>query len=124
MLRLHLPPNLAAAAVRDAIAIKVELDPRASSEALAAAGLLPALALLQRWCGTSAPPRFIQLNRAQLRELAVAVDDRDVFVENGEPTAWRHAALVAEAAAPATSSTEREQANDVRRTSKSISSSG
>ncbi|HYD83064.1 MAG TPA: hypothetical protein VEA63_03405, partial [Opitutus sp.] len=66
MLRLHLPPNLAAAAPRDAIPLKVELD-LSTPPALE---LLPALALLQRWCGSATPPKFIQLTRAQLRELA------------------------------------------------------
>jgi superfamily II DNA or RNA helicase len=92
MLRLHLPPNLAAAAPRDAIAVKVELDLAAPPPP----ALLPALALLQRWCGASAPPVFLQLTRAQLRDLAAAVGPEPVFVENGRTVAWHHAALVAE----------------------------
>ena len=92
MLRLHLPPNLVAAAGRDAVPLRVEVDlaappPRA---------LFPALALLQRWCGAATPPTFIQLSRAQLRELAQAVGAEPVFVEDGRLTAWRHAELVAE----------------------------
>jgi superfamily II DNA or RNA helicase len=95
MLRLHLPPNLAAAAQRDAIPLRVELELAAAP----APDLLPALALLQRWCGPK-PPAFLQLSRAQLRELAAAVGPLPVFFEGGRPTAWSHAALVAEPARP------------------------
>jgi superfamily II DNA or RNA helicase len=93
MLRLHLPPNLAAAAQRDAIPLRVELDLAAAP----APELLPALALLQRWCGPK-PPAFLQLTRAQLRDLAAAVGVQPLFVDGGRPTAWAHAALVAEPA--------------------------
>jgi superfamily II DNA or RNA helicase len=75
MLRLDLPPNLPAAALRDAIALRVEVDLAADP----APGLLPALALLQRWCGTSPPPRFIQLTRSQLRELVASLRGQPVF---------------------------------------------
>ncbi len=92
MLRLHLPPNLVAAAARDAIPARVELD----LETPPPPEILPALALLQRWCGTSTPPKFIQLTRAQLREFALAVGTQPVFVEDGQTTTWRHADLVAE----------------------------
>jgi superfamily II DNA or RNA helicase len=82
MLRLLLPPNLAAAAPRDAIAMKVELD----SGAPPAAELLPALALLQRWCGPAAkPPFFLQLTRAQLRELITALLRQSVFFHSSAP---------------------------------------
>ncbi|WP_414664257.1 DEAD/DEAH box helicase [Horticoccus sp. 23ND18S-11] len=91
MLRLHLPPNLAAAAARDAVALRVELDLTAAP----AAELLPVLALLQRWCGAGAPPKFIQLSRAQLRELAAVAAQQPLFVENGHAGVWRHADLVA-----------------------------
>ena len=97
MLRLVLPPNLAAAAARDAIPLKVELNLAAGEPATS---LLPALALLQRWCGGK-PPVFIQVTRAQLRELANAVDDQPLFVENGQPTTWHHDALVVDPAKPA-----------------------
>ncbi|MBL9212759.1 MAG: DEAD/DEAH box helicase [Opitutaceae bacterium] len=98
MLRLHLPPNLTAAAARDAVPLRVEVDLRIQP----APELLPALALLQRWCGTGAPPQFIQLSRAQLRELAAAVGPLPVFMEAGRPVAWRHTDLVGAAgAAPA-----------------------
>jgi superfamily II DNA or RNA helicase len=95
MLRLHLPPNLAAAAGRDAIALKVDVDLSAPP----APELFPALALLQRWCDTPTPPKFLQLTRAQLRELAAATGPLPVFFENNQPTAFRHAALLAEPAA-------------------------
>ncbi|MFT3782305.1 MAG: DEAD/DEAH box helicase [Nibricoccus sp.] len=75
MLRLLLPPNLAAAAPRDAIAVKVELNLNAppSQE------LLPALALLQSWCGTPTPPAFLQLKRSQLRQLVTVLNGQSVF---------------------------------------------
>jgi superfamily II DNA or RNA helicase len=101
MLRLHLPPNLAAAAARDAVPLRVEVDLRIQP----APELLPALALLQRWCGAGAPPAFLQVSRAQLRDLAAAAGRLPVFMEAGHAVAWRHDALVAEparAAAPAT----------------------
>ncbi|MDO8542101.1 MAG: DEAD/DEAH box helicase [Opitutaceae bacterium] len=91
MLRLHLPPNLIAAAARDAVPVRVDVDLSAPPNPT----LLPALALLQRWCGTGTPPKFIQLNRAQLRELANAVGAQAVFVEDGQMTEWRHPELVA-----------------------------
>ena len=75
MLRLLLPPNLAAAAPRDAIAVKVQLDPATALPP----EFLPGLALLQRWCGTPTPPAFLQLNRAQLRELIAALHRQPVF---------------------------------------------
>lgn len=91
MLRLHLPPNFVAAAARDAIPLKVDLDLSQPPPP----ELLPALALLQRWCGGATPPKFIQLSRAQLREFAAAVGPQPVFVENGTATAWRHDRVVA-----------------------------
>ncbi|RRJ97249.1 DEAD/DEAH box helicase [Opitutaceae bacterium TAV4] len=77
MLRIHLPPNLPDAATRDAIAVKVTLDttlPPPPPE------ILPALALLQRWCGgaTVLPP-FLQLTRAQLAQLTTALTGQPVF---------------------------------------------
>jgi superfamily II DNA or RNA helicase len=90
MLRLHLPPNLAAAIVRDAIPLRVDVDLSAAP----AAELLPALALLQRWCGAGTPPKFIQVTRAQLRELVQAVGIQPIFLENGHATAWHHGDLL------------------------------
>lgn len=92
MLRLHLPPNFAAAVVRNAVPLRVEVD----LGALPPAELLPVLALLQRWCGTPTPPKFIQLNRSQLRELAAAAGTQPIFVEGGEAIAWRHRELLAD----------------------------
>jgi superfamily II DNA or RNA helicase len=102
MLRLHLPPNLAAAAPRDAIAIKVELNLGAPPPV----ELVQALALLQRWCGTATPPKFLQLTRAQLRELAAVLSNQPVFIENGRATSWHHAALLAEPARPESASSD------------------
>jgi superfamily II DNA or RNA helicase len=82
MLRLFLPPNLAAAAPRDAIAVKVAFDPAAPPPP----ELQPALALLQRWCGTPTMPAFLQLTRAQLRELIAALHRQPVFFQASAPT--------------------------------------
>ncbi|MEO5958665.1 MAG: DEAD/DEAH box helicase [Opitutaceae bacterium] len=83
MLRFHLPPNLAAAAARNAVPVRVEMNLAESP----AAELLPALALLQRWCGPK-PPGVLQLNRAQLRELVAATGGQPVFFKNGRPATW------------------------------------
>jgi superfamily II DNA or RNA helicase len=84
MLRLLLPPNLAAAAPRDAIAVKIELDPAATPSP----ALFPALAILQRLCGGAAtPPPFVQLTRAQLRELVNALKGQSAFAFVNAPTA-------------------------------------
>ena len=97
MLRLILPPNLAAAVLRDAIPVKVELDPAANP----APGLFPVLAHLQRLCGTATPPVFIQLTRVQLRDLAAAAALEPIFVHNGQAGVWRHAALLGTPPPPA-----------------------
>ena len=89
MLRLLLPPNLAAAAPRDAVALKVELTPGADP----APEILPALALLQRWVGPAAqPPFFLQLTRAQLRELLAALRGQPVFAQRARCGTGRSAA--------------------------------
>ncbi|MDP1578901.1 MAG: DEAD/DEAH box helicase [Candidatus Didemnitutus sp.] len=76
MLRLLLPPNLASAAPRDAIAVRVELDLAAPPPA----ELIPALAILQRLGVAPQPVTFVQLTRAQLRELlAVLIGERVFF---------------------------------------------
>ena len=75
MLRLFLPPNLAATAPRDAIAVRVEVD----SSVVPSTEILPALALLQRWCATPMPPKFIQLTRRQLRDLIAVLPGQSAF---------------------------------------------
>ena len=82
MLRLVLPPNLAAAAVRDAIAVQMDLDLGAPPRA----ALLPGLALLSQWAGAgAATPKapatrlFLQLSRRQLRELVGSLKGEPVF---------------------------------------------
>ncbi len=75
MLRILLPPNLAASAPRDAIALKVEVDLSQAPEP----ELLPALAALQRMGAAPAPVLFLQLTRAQLQELVTLLRGQPVF---------------------------------------------
>ena len=91
-LLLHLPPNLAAAASRNAVALRIELDPAAVPEP----AIVPVLALLQRWCGTPKPPAFIQLTRRQLADLADAAADTPLFVEAGRTVPWGHDDILVE----------------------------
>ncbi len=91
-LLLHLPPNLAAAAARNAVALRIEMDPLAEPDP----ALIPVLALLQGWCGTPRPPSFIQLTRRQLRDLAAACAGQPLFVEAGRPVRWAHDNLLSE----------------------------
>jgi len=95
VLRIHLPPNLLAAAARDAVAVRVELDLSAAPPA----ELLPVLVLLQRWCGPQAPG-VLQLNRRQLGELSRAASGQCVFVEGGTAVTWRHDDLLREPSVP------------------------
>jgi superfamily II DNA or RNA helicase len=92
MLRVLLPPNLAAAAARDAIAVKVELDPGPPPPELA-----EVLAWMQRQVGAPVkPPLFLQLTRAQLRELILFTEDQPVFFwvnRPGHPLAGRDGAI-------------------------------
>jgi SNF2 family DNA or RNA helicase len=92
MLRFHLPPNLASAAPRDAIAIKVELDLSAGPPP---AEWIPALVLLQRWSGAQTPPKIIQLNRARMRDLLATLKGQPVFywVNGSSPIAWNDDSL-------------------------------
>ena len=84
MLRILLPPNLAAAAPRDAIGIKAEIDLGRTPPV----EILPALALLQTWTGAAAtPPLFLQLKRAQLRELVSVLRGQPVFAFVNAPAA-------------------------------------
>ncbi|HEU5077988.1 MAG TPA: DEAD/DEAH box helicase [Opitutaceae bacterium] len=81
MLRFFLPPNLAAAAPRDAIAVKLEVDlAKAPSPEL-----LPALALLQALCRSSTPPPFLQLTRAQLQQFVTTLQGQPVFFWINQP---------------------------------------
>ena len=81
MLRLILPPNLPAAAARDAIAVRVELDRGAIPDPAE----IPALALLQRWCATPVPPAMLQLTRRQVRELVGVLVGQPVFRHHARP---------------------------------------
>ncbi len=87
MLRLILPPNLAVAAPRNAIAVRVELDLGDAP----AAGLVPALAILQRLGVPPQPVSLVQFTRAQLRELIEAlIGERVLFhsARPADPLAW------------------------------------
>lgn len=87
MLRVLLPPNLAAAAPRDAIAVRVELD----LSARPSPGLVPGLAVLQRLGLPAQPVNLLQLSRAQLRELLSALVGEKVFYRHDrprDPLAW------------------------------------
>jgi superfamily II DNA or RNA helicase len=92
MLRILLPPNLAAAASRNAIAVKIEIDSGPIPPPL-----LPALAWLQRQTGSTAkPPVFLQLSRAQLREVIGLTEDQPVFFWVNRPVqllAWNDGLL-------------------------------
>ncbi len=82
MLRLLLPPNLPTAALRDAIPVKIQLDPQAPP----VPAQFPGLAVLARIGGGGAtPPPFLQLTRAQLRELVSALAGQPVFAALTEP---------------------------------------
>jgi superfamily II DNA or RNA helicase len=89
-IRIHLPPNLAAAAARDAVVLRIE----AVAGAAADGATDPVLGLVLGWCATPRPPPVIQVSRRQLGELAQAAAGRPVFVENSQPAAWSHDALL------------------------------
>jgi superfamily II DNA or RNA helicase len=82
MLRLFVPPNLPAAATRDAIAVKIELDLSAPP----APHWLPALAQLQRLGAQPAPVLFLQFTRAQLREFLGHLRGQPVVARLDAPT--------------------------------------
>jgi superfamily II DNA or RNA helicase len=87
MLRLILPPNLAAAAARNAVAIRVELDLGAAPPP----GIVAGLAVLQRLGVPAQPVSLVQLGRAQLRELVGTLTGERVFFRAdrpAEPLAW------------------------------------
>ncbi len=81
MLRLLLPPNLASAAPRNAIPVRLELDLKSEPPA----AFVPALAILQRIGVTPQPVSFLQLTRAQLRELLNALIGEKVFFRLDRP---------------------------------------
>jgi superfamily II DNA or RNA helicase len=81
MLRLLLPPNLALAAPRDAIAVRVEMDLSSTPPE----DLVPALAILQRIGVPAQPVSLIQLKRAQLKELASVLVQEPVFFFINQP---------------------------------------
>ena len=93
MFRVLLPPNLAAAAARNAVAVKIEFAPGTAPPP----ALAPALAWLQRQAGAAArSPVFLQLTRAQLIELIAAAENQPVFFwvsRPAEPLAWEHGDL-------------------------------
>ncbi len=82
MLRFLLPPNLALTAPRDAIALKIEVDLSQPPSA----EVLPALAALQRFGAAPAPVLFLQLTRAQLRELVTLLKGQSLFAFVNTPT--------------------------------------
>ncbi|HVT71643.1 MAG TPA: DEAD/DEAH box helicase [Lacunisphaera sp.] len=79
--RLLLPPNLASAAVRDAIAVRLELDLNAPPPAQ----LMPGLASLQRMGVAPQPVSLLQLKRSQLRDLLKAFVGEKVFFRADKP---------------------------------------
>ena len=93
MLRVLLPPNLPAAAIRNAIAVKIEIASGPLPPALA-----PALAWIQQQTGPAAkPPLFLQFSRAQLRELIGLAEDHPVFFWVNHPAqslAWTDGLLM------------------------------
>ncbi len=87
MLRLLLPPNLAAAIPRNAIAVRVELD----LAQVPPAELLPGLAVLQRLGVKPDQASLVQLTREQLRDLVGALAGQPVFFLGSVPdvpVAW------------------------------------
>src|SRR5258708_3760144 len=93
MLRLLLPPNLASAAGRDAIAVRLELDFANTPPP----EMVAALAVLQRIGAKPAAVSFLQLTRVQLGELTDALAGRPVFFwinRPAAPIAWNGADLV------------------------------
>ncbi|HVU17068.1 MAG TPA: DEAD/DEAH box helicase [Candidatus Didemnitutus sp.] len=87
MLRLLLPPNLAAAATRDAIAVRVELDLSVPPPP----ELLAGLAVLQRIGVKPQPISLVPLKRRQLAEVVQALKGQPVFFwlnQPNVPMAW------------------------------------
>jgi superfamily II DNA or RNA helicase len=93
MLRVLLPPNLATAAARNAVAVKIEF----AAGTAPAPELLPVLAWLQHQTGAPAgSPLFVQFTRAQLRELILMAEDLPVFFwlnRPADPLVWDNGTL-------------------------------
>jgi superfamily II DNA or RNA helicase len=92
MLKIILPPNLEAAAARDAVAVRLEWSPGAGPIDAA----MPALAVIQRLAPGPEVPRFVQLTRAQLRALVEAATGQPfVYLASrpAEPLAWSEGKL-------------------------------
>ncbi len=83
-----------AAAARNAVALRIELNPETAPEP----EILPVLAFLQALCGTARPPAFVQLTRPQMRDLVGAAGGQPVFFEGGRPVKWDRDALLEEPA--------------------------
>ena len=94
MLRILLPPNLPAAAARNAVAVKIEF----ALENEPPGTRLQAFAWIQRQAGAAAKsPLFLQLSRAQLAELIAQLENQPVFYWVNRPAealAWVHGDLV------------------------------
>jgi len=87
MLRILLPPNLAAAAKRDAVAIRLEMDLTATPPP----SLIAALAILQRIGAKPSTVSFLQFTRTQLGELTDALTGQPVFFwinQPAKPITW------------------------------------
>jgi len=87
MLKIILPPNLEAAAARDAVAVRLEWNPGTGPVDAA----LPALGVIQRLAPGPEVPRFVQLTRAQLRTLVEASEGQPfVYFASrpADPIAW------------------------------------
>jgi len=79
--RLLLPPNLPAAAARDAIAVRLELELATPPDAR----FVPGLAVLQRLGAPAEAVSLLQLRRGQLRELLAAFLGEKVFYRADRP---------------------------------------
>jgi superfamily II DNA or RNA helicase len=95
-IRIHLPPNLAAAAARDAVVLRIE----AHLDGFPLPRLTPVLVLLQVWCGTGRPHGVLQVTRRQLGALAAAAAGQAIFVEGSGPVAWSHPEVLVPPPAP------------------------
>jgi superfamily II DNA or RNA helicase len=95
-IRIHLPPNLAVAAARDAIVLRIE----AHLDGFPNPRLTPVLVLLQVWCGTGRPQGVLQVTRRQLGALSAAAAGQALFVEGAGPVPWSHPEVLVPPPAP------------------------